>query len=354
MKHPNRFCLHGKGGPCLCSTPCPKMGPPASTRRCLDAHGMSWEPGRWGERAGRGQGAIDSGRCMRDWLDPAPQDDQPCSGERLLLIYDRWRKLAKAFYSEKKSQFDISKVPDIYDASKYDCIHNATFMGPRIAEIYQARRRGAWEACGGGRDGVRGLERCTQPHALVLPRSSWRARDCSWGTPAAAPARGACRSDLPRPLAPSAAPHRLTHALVFSFAAGKAPGRCGHSERVRHRPPGPPPHLHSHLLTGLVRFGVGGAYDPASKPAAAPLNSTHASMQLLGKLIADMAFMREESLATAGHVRGKGGGPEEGGPAQPLRRERARACTCRRAASQTDPPSPAVCPAARRRRLAGV
>lgn len=69
------------------------------------------------------------------------QDDKPCSGERLLLIYDRWRKLAKAFYSEKKSQFDISKVPDIYDASKYDCIHNATFMGPRIAEIYQARRR---------------------------------------------------------------------------------------------------------------------------------------------------------------------------------------------------------------------
>lgn len=25
-------------------------------------------------------------------------------------MFDRWRKLAKAFYSEKKNQFDISKV----------------------------------------------------------------------------------------------------------------------------------------------------------------------------------------------------------------------------------------------------
>lgn len=35
---------------------------------------------------------------------------KPCSGEKLLLMFDRWRKLLKAFYSEKKGQFDISKV----------------------------------------------------------------------------------------------------------------------------------------------------------------------------------------------------------------------------------------------------
>lgn len=35
-----------------------------------------------------------------------------------------WRKLLKSFFSEKKQQFDISKVPDIYDAAKYDAIHN--------------------------------------------------------------------------------------------------------------------------------------------------------------------------------------------------------------------------------------
>ncbi len=37
----------------------------------------------------------------------------------------RWRKLLKSFYSEKKQQFDISKVPDIYDSAKYDAIHNS-------------------------------------------------------------------------------------------------------------------------------------------------------------------------------------------------------------------------------------
>lgn len=76
-------------------------------------------------------------------LAPPPQDDKPCSGERLLLLYDRWRKLAKAFYSEKKSQFDISKVPDIYDAAKYDAIHNATIMGPKIKDVYLVSG-GAW------------------------------------------------------------------------------------------------------------------------------------------------------------------------------------------------------------------
>jgi hypothetical protein len=31
----------------------------------------------------------------------------------------------KSFYNEKKQQFDISKVPDIYDSAKYDAIHNS-------------------------------------------------------------------------------------------------------------------------------------------------------------------------------------------------------------------------------------
>lgn len=34
----------------------------------------------------------------------------PCSGERLLLMFDRWQKLHKSFYNEKKDRFDISKV----------------------------------------------------------------------------------------------------------------------------------------------------------------------------------------------------------------------------------------------------
>lgn len=49
------------------------------------------------------------------------------------------RKLLKAFYSERKQQFDISKVPDIYDSAKYDAIHNSE-LGLTLKPLYQARR----------------------------------------------------------------------------------------------------------------------------------------------------------------------------------------------------------------------
>lgn len=57
----------------------------------------------------------------REW---EAEKGHPCSGERILLTYDRWRKLLKSFYNTKKDQFDISKVSDIYDSVKYDAIHN--------------------------------------------------------------------------------------------------------------------------------------------------------------------------------------------------------------------------------------
>ena len=50
-------------------------------------------------------------------------------------MFDRWRKLLKAFYNEKKNVFDISKVPDIYDSAKYDAIHNA-HLGLQLEELY--------------------------------------------------------------------------------------------------------------------------------------------------------------------------------------------------------------------------
>lgn len=49
---------------------------------------------------------------------------QPYGGESLLLMFDRWRKLERALYSKKDDTFDISKIPDVYDSIKYDCIHN--------------------------------------------------------------------------------------------------------------------------------------------------------------------------------------------------------------------------------------
>ncbi|EFN57696.1 hypothetical protein CHLNCDRAFT_57228 [Chlorella variabilis] len=69
----------------------------------------------------------------------AHEEGKPCSGEKLLLVFDRWRKLAKAFYNEKKNQFDISKVPDIYDAAKYDAIHNQN-LGLDLRPVYSTAR----------------------------------------------------------------------------------------------------------------------------------------------------------------------------------------------------------------------
>jgi inositol hexakisphosphate/diphosphoinositol-pentakisphosphate kinase len=50
-------------------------------------------------------------------------------------VYDRWRKLAKAFWNEKKG-YDISKVPDIYDAAKFDSIHNAGLQLEGLQQLY--------------------------------------------------------------------------------------------------------------------------------------------------------------------------------------------------------------------------
>lgn len=81
-----------------------------------------------------------------DPRDFVPETGKPCSGEKLLLMFDRWRKLLKALFTNKSKDsnsnsgggpssgatnkdahqggFDISKIPDIYDAAKYDMIHN--------------------------------------------------------------------------------------------------------------------------------------------------------------------------------------------------------------------------------------
>eukprot|EP00775_Hariotina_reticulata_P002529 gene2529-2831_t len=69
----------------------------------------------------------------QDW---ALEPDKPCSGEKLLLMFDRWQKLAKTFF--KKGRFDISKVPDIYDSAKYDALHNAHLgLGGVLTQLYE-------------------------------------------------------------------------------------------------------------------------------------------------------------------------------------------------------------------------
>lgn len=43
------------------------------------------------------------------------------------LMMRRWGKLVKDFRT-KKMQYDISKVPDIYDCIKYDLLHNKKIL----------------------------------------------------------------------------------------------------------------------------------------------------------------------------------------------------------------------------------
>jgi inositol hexakisphosphate/diphosphoinositol-pentakisphosphate kinase len=77
-------CLEEKGdGPSIAppATPAPGGGGAPSSASSQQA------PEEW---------AVDGGR--------------PCGGERPLLMFDRWRKLLRSFYSEKKGTFDISKA----------------------------------------------------------------------------------------------------------------------------------------------------------------------------------------------------------------------------------------------------
>eukprot|EP00667_Euglena_gracilis_P000680 EG_transcript_680 len=75
-----------------------------------------------------------------EWDVKALNEFTPCMSEKLILIYDRWRKLLKGFYNEKKSLFDCSKIPDVYDSVKYDMIHNQ-HLGFPLERLYAVSRK---------------------------------------------------------------------------------------------------------------------------------------------------------------------------------------------------------------------
>lgn len=52
-----------------------------------------------------------------------------CGQENLILVFKRWRKLEIDFYDRRKEQFNISKIPDIFDSIRYDMIHNYQYFG---------------------------------------------------------------------------------------------------------------------------------------------------------------------------------------------------------------------------------
>lgn len=58
------------------------------------------------------------------------------AGESWELMVRRWSKLVKDF-RVKNDNFDISKVPDIYDCIKYDVQHNMKVLNfPEAEELH--------------------------------------------------------------------------------------------------------------------------------------------------------------------------------------------------------------------------
>jgi hypothetical protein len=68
-----------------------------------------------------------------DFTKRIPHD---CEDEKIILIYKRYIKLRKDFFNEEKDNFDVTKIPDIYDNVKYDIIHNKELLNESTYELF--------------------------------------------------------------------------------------------------------------------------------------------------------------------------------------------------------------------------
>ncbi|TYZ60073.1 hypothetical protein PybrP1_008743 [[Pythium] brassicae (nom. inval.)] len=62
-------------------------------------------------------------------------------GETMSLMFERWDKIYRDFYSTKTGKYDLSKLPDVHDCIKYDMLHNAHVCqrsGPELHELAEA------------------------------------------------------------------------------------------------------------------------------------------------------------------------------------------------------------------------
>jgi len=60
----------------------------------------------------------------------------PYLNETIDLMYDRWDQINKDFFSKKHQQFDLTKVPDVYDMVRYDLLHNAHLNLTGLEELH--------------------------------------------------------------------------------------------------------------------------------------------------------------------------------------------------------------------------
>jgi len=58
-----------------------------------------------------------------------------CGKENLVLIFKRWKKLEKDFYSRKLNRYDISKIPDVNDGIRYDALHNSYLINDTMTSL---------------------------------------------------------------------------------------------------------------------------------------------------------------------------------------------------------------------------
>ena len=75
-------------------------------------------------------------------LSPSSKQDHVAANrlylnETFSLMLDRWEKLNKDFFSTKTSQYDLTKVPDVYDMIRYDVLHNSHVDLEGMEELYR-------------------------------------------------------------------------------------------------------------------------------------------------------------------------------------------------------------------------
>jgi len=64
-----------------------------------------------------------------------------CSDDTLFTTLERWRKLEKGLYNARRGTFDISKVPDVFDAAKYDALHARHWGLSNVREVYDLAKQ---------------------------------------------------------------------------------------------------------------------------------------------------------------------------------------------------------------------
>ncbi len=58
-----------------------------------------------------------------------------CAKETVALMFKRWKKIDKDFYSKRLHRYDISKVQDVNDGIRYDVLHNPSLINEARAKL---------------------------------------------------------------------------------------------------------------------------------------------------------------------------------------------------------------------------